>query len=194
MWWSLHDQSLDDGKIPTKFENNLLTHWGRVPHVCVGRLTITGSDNGLSPGRRQDIIRTNAVILLIGPLGTNFSENSIEILAFSFTKMRLKVSSAKWRPFCLGLNVLKTERLGIYSALLGSCSECWWHNRKQFAKITISIKSKNSQVWGRHSVLPVLKMSKRFKNVKNRKVIKCLFYAILNFDEMKLSRSIFLRS
>ena len=84
---------------------SLLTHWGRATHICVSRLIITGSDNGLSPGRRQAIIWTNAGILLIGPLGTNFSENSIEILTFSFTKMRLKVSSAKWRPFCLGLNV-----------------------------------------------------------------------------------------
>ena len=85
-----------------------LTHWGRVTHICVSRLTITGSDNGLSPGRRQAIIWTNAGILLIGPLGTNFSENLIEILTFSCTKMQLKVSSAKWRPFCLGLNVLNT--------------------------------------------------------------------------------------
>ena len=84
-----------------------LTHWGRVTHICVGNLTIIGSDNGLSPCRRQAIIWTNAGILLIGPLGTNFSENLIEILTFSFTKMRLKVLSAKWRPFCLGLNVLK---------------------------------------------------------------------------------------
>ena len=83
-----------------------LTHWGRVTHICVGNLTIIGPDNGLSPGRRQAIIWTNARILLIGPLGTNFSENLIKILTFSFTKMRLKVSSAKWRPFCLGLNVL----------------------------------------------------------------------------------------
>ena len=90
-----------------------LTHWGRVTHICVSRLTITGSENGLSPGRRQAIIWTNAGILLIGPLGTNFCGNLIEILAFSFKKMRLKVSSAKWRPFCLGLNVLtkKTHRL-----------------------------------------------------------------------------------
>ena len=85
----------------------MLTHWGRVTHICVSRLTITGSDNGLSPGRRQAIIWTNAGILLIGPLGTNFSENLIAILTFSFTKMRLKVSSANWWPFCLGLNVLK---------------------------------------------------------------------------------------
>ena len=83
-----------------------LTHWGRVTHICVGTNTNIGSDNGLSPGRRQSIIWTNDGILLIGPLGTNFSDIFIEILAFSLKKMRLKVSSAKWRPFCLGLNVL----------------------------------------------------------------------------------------
>ena len=84
-----------------------LTHWGRITHICVSNLTVTGSDNGLSPGRRQAIIWTNAGILLIGPLGTNFSEILIEILTFSFKKMRLKVSSAKRRPFCLGLNGVK---------------------------------------------------------------------------------------
>ena len=83
-----------------------LTHWGRVTHICVGNLTTIGSNNGLSPGRRQAINWTNAWILLIGPLWTKFSEILIEIPTFSFKKMRLKVSSAKWRPFCLGLNVL----------------------------------------------------------------------------------------
>ena len=83
-----------------------LTHWGRVTHICVGKLTIIGSDNGLSPERRQAIIWTNTGILLIGPLGTNFNEISIGIQTFSFKKMHLKMSSAKWRPFCLGLNEL----------------------------------------------------------------------------------------
>ena len=87
--------------------HQLLTHWGRVTHIYASRLTLTGSDNGLSSGRRQAITWTNAVILLIGPWGTNVSENLIEILTFSFTKMRLKVSSAKWQPFCLDLTVLK---------------------------------------------------------------------------------------
>ena len=68
--------------------------------------TSIGSDNGLSPGRRQAIIWTNAGILFIGPLGTNFSEILIEIHTFSFKKMHLKMSSGKWWPFCLGLNVL----------------------------------------------------------------------------------------
>ena len=98
--------------------NNMLTHWGRVTHICVGNLTIIGSDNVLSPDRRQAIIWTNAGILLIGPLGTNFIEMLIEIHTFSFKKMHLKMSFAKWRPSCLGLNVLKKRetlsQLAIY--------------------------------------------------------------------------------
>ena len=50
-----------------------LTHWGRVTYICVSDLTNIGSDNGLSPALRQAIIWTNAGILLIEPLGTNFS-------------------------------------------------------------------------------------------------------------------------
>ena len=102
------------GQSKVRFENScwltwILTHWGRATHICVSKLTIIGSDNGLSPDRRQAIIWTNDGILLIRPLGTNFSEISIEILTFSFKKMRMKVSSAKWRPFCLGLNVWKFQ-------------------------------------------------------------------------------------
>ena len=71
-----------------------LTHWGRVTHICVSKLTIIGSDNGLSPGRRQAIIWTIAGILLIGPLGTNFIEIIVGIQTISFRKMHLKMSSA----------------------------------------------------------------------------------------------------
>ena len=92
--WNRHAQSL--------------THWGRVTHICVSKLTIIGSDNGLSPGRRQAIIWTNAGLLLIGPLGTNFSEILSEIRSFSFKKTHLKMSSAKWRLSRLDLNVWTT--------------------------------------------------------------------------------------
>ena len=84
-----------------------LTHWGRVMHICVSRLTITGSDNGLLPGRHQAIIWTNAGILLIWTLGTNISEILGKIHSFSFKKMNFKMSSAKGRLFSLGLNELK---------------------------------------------------------------------------------------
>ena len=89
-----------------KFWLGFLTHWDRVTHICVVKLAIIGSDNGLSPGRRQAIIWTNAGILLIGPLGTNFSEFLIVIHTFSFSRIHLKMSSAKWCQFCLDLNVL----------------------------------------------------------------------------------------
>ena len=86
----------------------LLIHWGRVTHICVSKLTIIGSDNGLSPGRRQAIIWTNDGMLLIRTLGTNFIEFLSKIRAFSLKKPYLKLSSGKWRPFCLGLSVLIT--------------------------------------------------------------------------------------
>ena len=84
----------------------ILTHWGRVMHICVSKLTIIGSDNGLLPGWRQAIIWTNAGILLIEPLGINFNEIAIKIHAFSFKNIHLKMASGKWHPFCLCLNVL----------------------------------------------------------------------------------------
>ena len=54
---------------PSRLYQHKLTHWRRVTHICVSELTIIGSDNGLSPGRRQAIIWTNDGILLIGSLG-----------------------------------------------------------------------------------------------------------------------------
>ena len=85
----------------------VLTHRGRVTHICVNKITIIDSDNGLSPSRHQAIIWTNVGKLLIGPLGTNFSEILIEIHTSSFKKLHLKMSSGKRRPFCLSLNVLR---------------------------------------------------------------------------------------
>ena len=92
-------------------------------HICVGKLTTIGSEDGLSPGRRQAIIWTNAGILLIWPLGTNFNEILIEIYIFSFKKTHLKTSSVKWRPFCLGLNMLTTGK--IYPFLRFSTLQRW---------------------------------------------------------------------
>ena len=104
----------------------VLTHWGRVTHICVGKLIIIDSDNGLSPERRQAIIWTNGGILLIGPLGTKFSEILIKIHAFSTKKMQLKMSSGKRRPFCLGLNVLtKIDHVIIYCKLRLTACCCW---------------------------------------------------------------------
>ena len=66
-------------------------------HICVSKLSILASDNGLSPGRRQAIIWTNAEMMLIGPLETNIfiQENAFENVVW------------KMAAICLGLNVLR---------------------------------------------------------------------------------------
>ena len=75
-------------------------------HICVNKLTIIGSDNGLSPGQPQAIIWTNAGILLIRNLGTSFNDILSEIRISLSKKLHLYMLSTKWRQFFLGLNVL----------------------------------------------------------------------------------------
>ena len=70
--YSLHNPWSGVAKSP-------LTQWGQVTNICISNLTIIGSDNSLSTGRRQAIIWTKAGILSTAPLGTNFSEILIEI-------------------------------------------------------------------------------------------------------------------
>ena len=75
-------------------------------YICIGNLTIIGSDDGLSPVRCQAIIWTNDGVLLIKPLGTNYSEILIEMQTLSCKKMHLKMSSGKCPPFYPCHNIL----------------------------------------------------------------------------------------
>ena len=74
----------------------------------------------LLPGRHQAIIETSAGILSMEPLGTNFSEMLINMYAFSFTKMHLKMSYGKWRPLCPGLSVISLNVLLSLALILMS--------------------------------------------------------------------------
>ena len=75
----------------------ILTHLLLVPHICV-------SESGQHWFRWRIVAYSTPshylnrcwVIVIIG---TNFSEILINIQNFSFNKMDLKISSAKWRPF-----------------------------------------------------------------------------------------------
>ena len=140
----------------------LFTHWGRVMHICISKLTTIGSDNGLSPGWRQAIIWTNAGILLIAPLGINFSEILININTFSFNKMHLKMSSAKWCLFHLGLNeLIKWQWSQLYTCYSSTAASAWakyWHdllinslrprqNRRHFADDILKCNFLNENVW-----------------------------------------------
>ena len=118
--------SLQTSSLNPLWLNPLLTHLGRVAHICISNLAIIGSDNGLSLGRRQAIIWTNDGILSIRPLRTNISEIEMEIHIFSFKKMYLKMSSGKWRPFCNNLNVLSVfEVYVVIQAIIHICPKVY---------------------------------------------------------------------
>ena len=102
------------------------THWGRMMHICNSKQTIIGSDNGLSPGWRQAIIWTSAEVLLIGPLETNFSEILTGIQQFSYKRLHLKMSSGKWRLFCLGPYVLTTKSNKAWTMHIIPGTYCSW--------------------------------------------------------------------
>ena len=70
----------------------------RVTHICVNKLTIIGSDNGLSHERLQVTIWSNVGMLFIRTVGRKFGEIWSTIHTFSLNKIYFKPSSAKWRP------------------------------------------------------------------------------------------------
>ena len=113
-------------------------------HICVSKLTTIGLDNGLSPGRRQVIIWTNAGILLIGTLGTNFSVILGEIHSFLFLKIHLKISSAKWRLFRLGLNELRVAYVSV--VVSSTCLQNKIHRRKHQGLYSLSGKTSYRQI------------------------------------------------
>ena len=73
-----------------------LTHWGRVTHICVCKLTIIGSDNGLSPGRRPAIIWTNAHQNSYIFIHENALENVVRKLAAILSRPQCVNSSHPW--------------------------------------------------------------------------------------------------
>ena len=109
----------------------------------------------------------NGGILLIGPWGTNFSEILIGIQIFSFKKMHLKMSSAKWRPFCIGLNVLcsaceplRAEESSGYNGatgmsvgiLSGRCPDTHWDDLVDLTGPCFRVRSPGipaGDMWGR---------------------------------------------
>ena len=85
-------------------------------HICVCKFTIIGSDNGLPPGRRQAMIWTNAGILLIWPLGTNFGEIFIGMKMFEENALENVI--CQMASICLGLNVLSSGN--VFACLLST--------------------------------------------------------------------------
>ena len=105
-----------------------------MPHLCISELGWHWSLNGLLPVQRQAITWTNLDLLSIGPSGTN--KIWIEIQNFSFMKMHLKMSSAKWQPFCPG-----GDKLTLF--MLIYCGTCMII----FTFSTISEHQTDTSIW-----------------------------------------------
>ena len=101
-----------------------LTHWGRVTHICVGNLIIIGSDNGLSPDRRQATLSES---VLEYTLQWHFNRNSYIFIK----KMHFKMSSGKWPLFYLQTRVL----LSGSSTLLSSSWLAFEHGARRFESL-----------------------------------------------------------
>ena len=156
-----------------------IIYWSQVRYACISNFATIGTDNRLSPGRHQAIIGTNAGILFIRNLGRSFTEIKSEIHTFSFKKIHLKMSSAKWRPFCLDLNVLKptwiSDALGptgqkqrifyfIFRSILGTEQINFNYPILPymcFLNLLLSMKSCNNETWVRNSVILFAKWKHR---------------------------------
>ena len=81
----------------------LSTHWGRVTHICVNKLSILGSDNGLAPTRhylKQCWIIFNCT--LRNKLQWNFNRNSnIFIHENAFESVVCEMAFILSRPQCV---------------------------------------------------------------------------------------------
>ena len=116
-----------------------LTHWDMMTHICLGNLTIIGSDKGLSPGRPEAINWTNDGLLLIRPLVTNFSEILIFFLHFHSRKCILRYrlendSHFISRSQCVNAR-RSTWRVFCFKSVSCSLEIKWFHYSHPLSKL-----------------------------------------------------------
>ena len=83
-------------KYRAKFQ--FLTHWGRVMHICVSKLIIFCSDNGLAPGRRQAIHRNQYIFIQENAFENVFCEMAAILSQLQCVNefRKLKAGSVRW--------------------------------------------------------------------------------------------------
>ena len=88
-------------------------------------------------------------LLSIWPSQTNFSE-ILNKIHFSFTKMHLNISSAKWRPFCPGGDELSNNVIyeGLPAVSSAKTGISWWRHQIETFSASLAICAGNSPVTG----------------------------------------------
>ena len=119
-----------------------LTHWGRVTHICVSKLTIVGSDNGLSPDRCQAIIWTNAGLLLILPLGNLNRNSNISIQKNAYESVVGETVAILPRPQCVEFTTRFYCANSLFAMLFGcGISIATYKNEKCIVLIQIYVET-----------------------------------------------------
>ena len=97
---------------------SLLTHWCWMTHICISKIIIIGSDNGLSPSHYLNqcwnIVNWN--------IGNKLQWNCNRNQYIFIPEMHLKMSFVKWLPTYLSLNVL--NGLGMGTNVLWTLEAC----------------------------------------------------------------------
>ena len=127
---------------------------------------IIASGNGLSPVRRQAITWTNARLLSIRLLGTNFNEIWIGILSISFKKVHFKMSSAETAAI---LSRVWGWGVGVGGGGGGGCQHCaswYWYSiqqRNNTYRLELMIISRSRLLhfdqWSRYVIFNILTRS-----------------------------------
>ena len=84
------------------FGLNVLMHLPIVPHICVSKSDQHWFRQWLVAYSAPSHYLNQCWVIVNWTRGRNFSEILIKIQNIPFTKMHLKISSAKWRSFCPG--------------------------------------------------------------------------------------------
>ena len=108
-------------------------------------------------------------------------------MIFSFTKMYLKVSSAKWRPFCLDLNVLTWESPYLERAL----GEYWNLHKVMWSHGNISCIT--GPLWGESLVLCHYKdviMATMSSQITSLKIVYSIVYSDADQSKYQSSASL----
>ena len=92
----------NDWKHNATTDRSALTHWGRMSHIC-HKFVWTIACRLLAAKPLSDPM---LIYCRLDPSEQTSGELLLDIHIFSFRGIRLIISSAKWLPFCLGLNVL----------------------------------------------------------------------------------------
>ena len=76
----------------------------------------------------------------------NAQRNLNKIWIFSLIKMHFKTPSAKWRPFCLGLNILTDHKKEC--AINGTLLRCVHHTLSRIGRVCMNTVANIPHIWG----------------------------------------------